>query len=59
MTEEEPIRVSPIIHSFPEIQEQLPSQEEGSKGKKDNIEIMEILQPMKRDVEEREHKWER
>ena len=39
MTEEEPARVSPIIHSFPEIQEQLPSQAEGSRGRKDNIEL--------------------
>ena len=43
MTEEEPARVSPIIHSFLEIQEQLPSQAEGSRGRKDNIEIMEML----------------
>ena len=51
MKEEEPAKVSPIIHSFPEIQEQLPSQAEGSKGRKDNIEIMEMLRSMKRKME--------
>ena len=59
MTEEEPARLSPIIHSVPEIQEQLPSQSEGSKGRKDNIEIMEMLRSMKREMEEKEQKWER
>ena len=59
MTEEEPARVSLIIHSFLEIQEQLPSQVEGSRGRKDNIEIMEMLRSMKREMKEREQKWER
>ena len=59
MTEEEHARVSPIIHPLPEVQEQLPSQVEGSRSREDNIEIMEMLQSMKREMEEREQKWER
>ena len=48
-----------MIHSYPEVQEQLPLQAEGSRSREDNIEIMEMLRSMKRDMEEREHKWER
>ena len=39
MTEEEPARVSLIIHSFLKVQEQLPSQAEGSRSREDNIEL--------------------
>ena len=54
MTEEEPARLSPILHSFPEVQEQLPMQAEGSRSRGDNEEIMEMLRSMKREMEERE-----
>ena len=52
-------RMSPLSHSYPEVQEQLPLQAEGSRSREDNIEIMEMLRSMKREMEEREKKWER
>ena len=57
--EEEPFRVSPTHPSFPEVQEQVPAQAEGSRSREGNNEIMEILRAMKREMEERELKWER
>ena len=52
-------RMSPLSHSYLEVQEHLPLLEEESRSREDNIEIMEMLQSMKREMEEREHKWER
>ena len=52
-------RMSPLSHSYPEVQEHLPSQAKGSRSREDNIEIMEMLRSMKREMEERERKWER
>ena len=57
--EEEPFRVSPTHPSFPKVQEQLPTQAEGSRSREGNTEIMEMLRAMKREMEERELKWER
>ena len=57
--EEEPLRVSPTYPLFPKVQEQVPAQAEGSKSREENTEIMELLRPMKREMEERELKWER
>ena len=57
VAEEAHFRMSPLSHSYLEIQEHLPSQVEGSRRKEDNIEIMEMLRSMKREMEEREHKW--
>ena len=59
LTEEENFMMSPLSHSYPEVQEHLPSQAEGSRSREDNIEIMEMLRSMKREMEEREQKWER
>ena len=59
MVEEAHFRMSPLSHSYPEVQEHLPSQAEGSRSREDNIEIMEMLRSMKREMEEREQKWER
>ena len=53
--EEEPLRVSPTYPLFPEVQEQVPAQAEGSRSREGNTEIIEILRAM----EERELKWER
>ena len=36
-------RMSPLSHSYPEVQEHLPLQIEGSRSREDNIEIMEML----------------
>ena len=52
-------RMSPLSHSYPEVQEHLPLQAEESRSRQDNIEIMEMLRSMKREMEEREKKWER
>ena len=57
--EEEPLRVSPTYPSFPEVREQVPAQAEGSRSREGNTEIMEMLREMKREMEERELKWER
>ena len=57
--EEEPFRASPTHPSFLEVQEQFPAQAEGSRSKEGNTEIMEMLRAMKREMEERELKWER
>ena len=57
--EEEPLRVSPTYPSFPEVQEQVPAQEEGSRSREGNTKIMEMLKEMKRELEERELEWER
>ena len=54
VAEEAHFRMSPLSHSYPEAQEQLPLQEEGSRSREDNIEIMEMLRSMKREMEERE-----
>ena len=57
--EEEPLRVSPTYPVFPEVQEQVPAQAEGSRNREGNSEIMEMLRAMKREMEERELKWEK
>ena len=68
VAEEAHFRMSPLSHSYHEnqgalsgstFQEQLPLQAEGSRNKEDNIENMEMLLSMKREMEEREKKWER
>ena len=46
-------------NTIPEVQEQLSAQAEGSRSRERNTEIMEILRAMKREMEERELKWER
>ena len=55
--EEEPLRVSPTNPLFPDVQEQVPAQAEGSRRREENTEIMEMLRAMKREMEERELKW--
>ena len=57
--EEEPFRVSPTHPSFLEVQEQFHAQAEGSRSREGNTAIMEMLRTMKREMEERELKWER
>ena len=59
VAEEAHFKMSPLSHSYPEVQEHLLVQAEGSKSREDNIEIMEMLRSMKKEMEEREHKWER
>ena len=57
--EEEPLRVSPTYPLFPEVQEQVPTQAEGSRNREGNTKIMEMLRAMKKEMDERELKWER
>ena len=59
VAQEAHFRMSPSSHSYPEVQEHLPVQAEGSRSREDSIEILEMLRSMKREMEEREHKWER
>ena len=54
VAEEAHFRMSPLSHSYPEAQEKLPLQAEGSRSREDNIEIMEMLRSMKREMEGRE-----
>ena len=60
-TEEEEMhfRMSPLSHSYPDMTENFPEQEESSKRGEGSTEIMEMLRTMKRDMEEREQKWEK
>ena len=57
--EEEPLRTSPTYPLFLEVQEHMPVQAEAAKSREGNYEIMEMLRAMKREMEERELKWER
>ena len=43
IAEETHFRMSPVSHSYLEVSEQLPLKAEGSRSRKDNIEIMEML----------------
>ena len=52
-------RMSPLSHSYPDMTENFPKQEESSRRGEGNTEIMEMLRTMKKDMEEREHKWEK
>ena len=56
--EEEPLRISPTYPLSPEVREQVPVQAETSKSIEGNAEIMEMLKTMKKEMEERELKWE-
>ena len=56
--EEEHLRISPTYHLPPEVQEQVPVQKETSKSIAGNAKIMEMLKIMKKEMEERELKWE-
>ena len=54
-----PFRMSPLSHSGPELREDFPELVESSRKDAGNIEIMEMLRSIKKDMEEREHKWEK
>ena len=57
--EEMHFRMSPLSHTYPDMIENFPEQVESSRRGEGNIEIMEMLRAMKKDMEEREHKWEK
>ena len=50
--------MSPLSHSYPNLIENFPEQEESSRRREGNTEIMEMLIPIKKDMEEREQRWE-
>ena len=52
-------RMSPLSHSYPDIRENFPEPPESSKRNEGNAEIPEMLISMKKEMEEREKKWER
>ena len=54
--EEEPLRITPTYPLSPKVHEQVPAQEEGSKSREGNTEIIEMLRAMKREMDERELK---
>ena len=56
--EEEPLRISLTYSLSLEVQEQVPVQAKTSRSIEGNAEIMEMLKTMKKEMEERELKWE-
>ena len=56
--EEEPLRISPTYPSSPEVREQVPVRAETSRSIEGNAKLMEMLKTMKKEMEERELKWE-
>ena len=56
--EEEPLRISPTYPSSPEVREQVPVRAKTSRSIEGNAELMEMLKTMKKEMEERELKWE-
>ena len=57
--EEMPFRMSPMSPPRPEMREDFPELAESSRKDVVNNEIMEMLRSIKKDMEEREHKWEK
>ena len=51
--------MSPLSHSYLDITENFPEQTESSRRVEGNTEIMEMLRTIKKDMEERENKWEK
>ena len=57
--EEVHFRMSPLSHSYPDLIENFLEQVESSRRGEGNIEIMEMLRSIKKDMEEREQRWEK
>ena len=57
--EEMQCRMSPLSHSYPDMRENFPKPAESSIRNEGTAEIMEMLISMKKDMEDREKKWER
>ena len=57
--EEIPFKMSPMSPPRPEMREDFPELADSSRKDAGNIEIMELLRSIKKDMEEREHKWEK
>ena len=52
-------RMSPLLHSCPNERENFPEHSESSKRNEGTTKIMEMLVLMRKEMEEREKKWER
>ena len=52
-------RMSPLSHSYPDMRENFPEPGESSKRNEGTAEIMDMLRSLKKEMEEREKKWER
>ena len=52
-------RMSPLSPSYPDMRENFPEPVESSRRNEGTAEIMEMLISMKKDMEDREKKWER
>ena len=52
-------RMSPLSHSYPNMRENFTEPTKSSRRNEGNAEIMEMLILMKKDMEDREKKWER
>ena len=57
--EEVHFRMSSLSHSYPDLTKNFPEQAESSRRGEGNTKIMEMLRTMKKDMEEREKKWEK
>ena len=57
--EEMHFRMSPLSHSYSDMTENFLEQAESSRRGEGNTKIMEMLRTMKKDMEEREQKWEK
>ena len=57
--EEMPFRMSPLSQSSPDMTENFPEQAESSRRGEGNTEIMEMLRSIKKEMEEKEKKWEK
>ena len=57
--EEMPFKMSPLSHSGPELREDFLELGESSRKDAGNIEIMEMLRSIKKEMKEREDKWEK
>ena len=56
--EEMQCRMSPLSHSYPDVRKNFPEPAESSKRNEGIAEIMEMLISMKKEMEDRENKWE-
>ena len=57
--EEAHFRMSPLSHSYPDLTENFPELAESSRRGEGNTEVMEMLRSIKKDMEEREQRWEK
>ena len=57
--EEMHFRMSPLSHSYPDMTENFLEQARSSRRGEENIDIMEILRSINKDMEEKEQRWEK